>query len=791
MNLTLKRLADGAAVTCLVGLGLAPLIPVFTLPAVVVPALGGLVLGVLVATLCSWRRFQPLLTLATMAGAYLIFGPAMAVPEFATGGLLPSLRAEQWLVTGFTSVWQRLLTVGTPVGLGGGFGLAPFLMAYVGSAVGASLAVRLSFKWAPTAALAPVLVTAGSVVLGARETVAAIPLGLVAGVGAMAWAAWRAKTLQPRRVVALVATLAVAVGVGFAGGQMSERRDRLVVREHVTPPFDPKDYPSPLSAYRRYVKEGLKGKVLLEASNLPEGGVVKLAVMDRFDGIVWNVAGGGAAEGASGNFGRMTAAGTTAGAVEVTLEDHDQDTVWLYSVGAPEAVRFAGPEAADLRETLRFNSQTGTMALPQSQRPADVVYTVTTRTGLYRPSAEVIAQAEAGSAVQPSYVKVQSADMKAASAVREAATGGAKALALEQYLQDGYYSDGQEGATEGSGKSESLAGHGADRVSQLLEADIMVGDAEQYASAMALMARSLGLPARVVMGFAPGYGEQPAPNSTHQGPQGSGADAGSHTFEGLDMTAWVEVELDGLGWVPFFPTPNRQDSPEEAEQLQDPKPEPEIVQPPPPEAKPSEPPDEEMAPVPVGSARPVAQPAPAFRWGVLTIAAASTLGVLLLIAALAGSILLAKARRRQRRRLTGPPAYRIVAGWEEILDQLRDMRLTDEPARLATATRLETAAVAPPGAVAVLSRLAAESDAAAFGSLALGEPYAVRYWEGVEEAERHLRAGLGPWDRWRAALSRVSLRERRRARRSPRHGRHGSVSRSGRGRSRGGRSLAR
>ena len=39
------------------------------------------------------------------------------------------------------------------------------------------------------------------------------------------------------------------------------------------------------------------------------------------------------------------------------------------------------------------------------------------------------------------------------------------------------------------------------RVIALLDGDPMIGDSEQYASAMALMARELGLPARVVLGF--------------------------------------------------------------------------------------------------------------------------------------------------------------------------------------------------------------------------------------------------------------------------------------------------
>ncbi|MDR0366041.1 MAG: hypothetical protein LBH68_04330 [Bifidobacteriaceae bacterium] len=763
MTLTLKRLADAAWITLLVTLALAPMIPVFTLPAIIVPGLGGVVLGAVVAAFAAWRRFQPLLTMALMLAAYLLFGPAMAVPEYASHRVIPTLRAEEWLVVGSTGVWRRLLTVEVPIGPGGGFGLAPFLLAYVGTAVGASLAVRLSFKRAGFAALAPLMVATVSVVLGARESVLALPLGLLTGVGAVTWVAWRSKTLQPRRMVALVVTGSLACGAGLGGAVLAQARDRLVVREEVAAPFDPRDYPSPLSGYRRYIKDDLKSKVLLRVDNLPAGGVVKLAVMDRFDGVVWNVAGGGESD-ASGNFGRMPVGTPVPDSHRMLLQSHDTKTPWLYSVGEPWAVNFAGPDGADLREALRFNPVTWQMALPPAP-PDGVTYVVESPWGQYRPSDDQIARAEAGAALVPSYVKVQAADMKAASATRDATTAGAKALALEQYLQNGYYSDGQEGATEGAGKVEALAGHGADRVTSLLNADIMVGDAEQYASAMALMARSQGLPARVVMGYAPGYGEQPAPNATHQGPQGDGAKAGSYTFTGGDMTAWVEVNLAGLGWVPFFPTPNRQDSPEDAETQQDPEPEPQVIQPPPQEAKPSEPPDEDMAPVPVGSAKPLPPEKEPFVISAALAWAGGGVGLLLLVLGLAALIILAKARRRSRRRRRGPPSHQIVAGWEEVLDMLQDLHLSPLNADLVAMTRSEAAAKAPPEARSLLRRLAGESDAAAFGSLALGEQFAVNYWTGVESVSKSLTQGLSPWRRLRAKLSLASFRYRRWVRR--------------------------
>jgi transglutaminase-like putative cysteine protease len=763
VKLTFKRLADGGIVTVLVGLALAPMIPVFGLPGILIPGLGGLLLGASVAALCAWRRLQPLLTMAVMAAGYLLFGPAIALPEMASQRVLPSLEAEQWLLTGLTGVWRRLLTVELPVGGGGGFGLAPFLLAYIGTTVGASLAIRLPYRSAALGALAPIGVTVVAVIMGARESVAAVVLGLAVGLGGAVWAAWRSKTLQLRRAVAVTVTLAIAAAAGLGGGLVSAERDRLVVRELLEPPFDPRDYPSPLASYRRYIKNDLKSKVLLRAADLPSGGVVKLAVMDYFDGLVWNVAGGGAGQ-ASGNFGRMPLRQAAEESATILLEDYDTDLPWLYSVGSPTAVTFFGDRAPSLREALRVNAVTGSLVLPPT-RPESVTYSVETAWGTYRPPLDAIAAAAAGSTIQPVSVRVQAADMTAANVTREATTAGAKALALEQFLQNGYYSDGQEGQAEGANRVEALAGHGADRINSLLNSEIMVGNAEQYASAMAVMAQSLGLPARVVMGYAPSYGEQAATDSTKQGPQGDGTAAGTHTFTGADMTAWVEIELATLGWVPFFPTPNRQDSPEEAEQQQDPQPEPQIVQPPPPEAKPSEPPDEEMAPVPVSSAKPIALPTEPFQFSTALVATLSAVGLLLVLAGAMALVLLLKSRRRNRRQLRGPPSSRIVAGWEEILDQLHDMRFEPLDGSASAMTRTEVASQGPPVVRAALGRLATQSDAAAFGSLAIGERHAVEYWNGVAAASQMLRGQLGWWARLRSGLSWSSLRYRRRQRR--------------------------
>ncbi|MBI1351889.1 MAG: hypothetical protein GC156_12305 [Actinomycetales bacterium] len=69
-----------------------------------------------------------------------------------------------------------------------------------------------------------------------------------------------------------------------------------------------------------------------------------------------------------------------------------------------------------------------------------------------------------------------------------------------------------------------------------------VGYCEQFAGAMAVMARSLGIPSRVVVGFT----------------QGSLVGDGEWRVTVRDAHAWPELWFDGIGWVRFEPTPRSQ-----------------------------------------------------------------------------------------------------------------------------------------------------------------------------------------------------------------------------------------
>lgn len=120
----------------------------------------------------------------------------------------------------------------------------------------------------------------------------------------------------------------------------------------------------------------------------------------------------------------------------------------------------------------------------------------------------------------------------AAAATEGATTEYEQAVALQNWFrEDGGFTYSLDGA-EGSG-NEAL-------VQFLSEGPGgRTGYCEQFASAMAVMARELGIPSRVAIGFL---------RPTADGPDG-------WSYSSLDMHAWPELYFDGAGWVRFEPTP--------------------------------------------------------------------------------------------------------------------------------------------------------------------------------------------------------------------------------------------
>ena len=122
----------------------------------------------------------------------------------------------------------------------------------------------------------------------------------------------------------------------------------------------------------------------------------------------------------------------------------------------------------------------------------------------------------------------------------------AKALALQNWFR-----------SEFSYNIDVERGHSIDRVEDFLE--VKEGYCEQFAATYAMMARMLGIPARVVIGFT--WGEPTELNTALADFSDVDLDGDiptqAYTVFGRQYHSWAEVLIPGAGWVLMEPTPSR------------------------------------------------------------------------------------------------------------------------------------------------------------------------------------------------------------------------------------------
>ncbi|WP_166865938.1 transglutaminase family protein [Salinibacterium sp. ZJ70] len=715
--------------------------------------IGGLLVGALTGVLTTMLRMGALLTLATALVAYFVFGPAFAVPGQTIFGVVPTLQSFASVAIGTVYGWADLLTLSTPVGAPVYIAVVPYAATWLVALVSTLLAMRwLATRprtgWRFAIAIIPAfaLYLVG-ILVGTQEAYQAGVRGIVFAVLVLIWLGWREpvggvaasadSSLLRRKVAgtAAIAILAAAVG-GGAGYWLAPANDqRFVLREEIDPPFDPLDYPSPLAGFRHFSKQ-VVDDVMFTVDGLQQGDRIRMATLDSFTGKLWNVTGAAASSGGSGSFalvGRSLPPApllTPEAQGEIEIEIVGYSDVWLPGVGYPTDFQLLGDDALARSDSLRYNAATGSMVLISGVSEGD------------RYRAEVVTQ-QTPTIPELADVPVAAVELPPVSGVPDvvsakaqewagASTSPAEQLeAIRLSLMQGYLSHGR------TGEAVSRAGHGADRITDLLERPQMVGDEEQYASAFALMARSLGYPARVVMGFAPDV------------PEGGG----TVSVTGDDVTAWVEVAFEGVGWVPFLPTPEQTDVPQDQVPKPQSEPQPQVRQPP----RSDKEPEDLLTPVELEQQDkdeddlPFVLPGWAYAIGISVLVLLAIVFVPMLIVGLI------KARRVRKRR-AGPPAHQAAGAWEELEDRYSELgyevpgRVTRAGAAAALERQLAEsgAADSPP-----LARLAVDVDELVFSGRAVEPAESDAAWSSALDAVAHARG---------AATSRVRILSRYRIR---------------------------
>jgi TgpA N-terminal domain/Transglutaminase-like superfamily/Domain of unknown function (DUF4129) len=313
-----------------------------------------------------------------------------------------------------------------------------------------------------------------------------------------------------------------------------------------------------------------------------------------------------------------------------------------------------------------------------------------------------------------------------------AATGYEKAIALQNWF------------TTSGGFSYSLSATeppDATGLSHFLTVSKR-GYCQQFAFAMAVLARLLGIPSRVAVGFT----------------AGSPTGIGTWAVKTSDAHAWPELYFQGAGWLRFEPTPSGSGGQGTAV------------------------PPGYTVPQQTGGGSSAAAPLPAQQntgssagrsgsglgqhvrkeagggsqtsgtgRGTTFPAEPVGLAVLALLAVAAAAPRTARSLRRSRRFHRTGDAERAHAAWREVLDDLADYRIPWRPSESprATARRVADESCLPPPAAGALRRVALAEERASYAGAASPAPPG---HADLDQIRRGLAASVGRRARWRARL---------------------------------------
>ena len=466
----------------------------------------------------------------------------------------------------------------------------------------------------------------------------------------------------------------------------------------------------------------------------------RLTALDRFDGRRWSPS-RPALHRRDGPAGGKNGLAPAAGGDRALHQDFELaalDSAWLPAAGRAIRIKAAG---------ARLDPETDSLVTKKGSR-AVRAYRVESRIPVERSGPPAPGAASAAADRRPGlvrYLALPNGLPPRVRALAERLTSGAdtpyqRAAALEDHLRAGFAYD--ENAPPGSS---------TDALDHFLFTTRR-GFCEQFAGAFAALARAVGLPARVAVGFTPGVYDE---------------GAGVWRVTTREAHAWPEVFLHGVGWTAFEPTPGRALPNPDARVL----------------AQPS------LAPV-LSAGRPSAgsgssaltrvdpdggggvdagpgngpngiagavTPTGAIRWLALAV-----LGLVVLPPAV-------KTRRRNlRRRLRADRA--VLAAWAEALDRLGEAgivrRNAETPQEFAGRAGSVRPGLAPP-----MRRLAGLVNRAAYGPETGGQHGAGRLpaaeggagggadaWAASDQVVRALDAHDPAWVRWRRRIDPRGLR---------------------------------
>lgn len=689
------------------GLAFDGVFPLESLLPVVGPAAG----GPCVLALALSGRLPLWGTIPISVLAWLTTVSATLFREQAWLGFLPGPSAAGAALTGVRDAGGWLLTTILPAAPGSPAIVLVSFLVWAAATVAAELALRRRAAMLPAVAALPVFAVA--VVLGVAGGGTVVPYaacfaGLVLLLGLVRTGR---SPLAVAAGVPLLALLVLAATVVAPVLPVAERPFdvRTLVEQ---PPPRPIKGVSALDQVSAWLQNPRRELFTVETSSDAN---LRLAVLDTFDGVSWTSSAGFVPTG-----GRVPGADDAAReTVEQRFTVQKLPGPWL-----PAADRPLSATGTD----LVVDPATGMLASTQARE--GLTYRVTSGIRRY-PAAELRHATPADDPEQrrlpdgpdgrtpPQRARLGEIARRATKGAR---SPGQQAAKLASYLRKHAVND-----------VNAPPGHSYRSIEFFLT-ESKRGTTEQFAASFALLGRALGLPTRIVVGFRPGEKK-----------------GGVRQVRGGDVLAWAEVEFDGIGWVPFYPTPSRtrsgdggdvaEGAPKQAKEIEqaindsagqaEPTPKPSTDRPTPPPV-----PDEDASAGPL-----------------MWLAAGGGLAAVYLLA-----VAIVPAVRRARRRRAPSPAARVVGAWRQTVTRLRTAGL---PVTTGTLTAGEVAFLAEraldPAAREPLTALAELANLATFGDTPVDAADADLAWRHYAAVDAVVKGKVGVLRRAAGRLSPVSL----------------------------------
>ena len=716
---------DLLAILLLTAISISGFWPAFAGYRWLVVAAAGAAIGIGWALLVITVRLGLDIVLESMAAPYLLTAGGVAL---GAGGLflgIPDGDVINGVLSGTLLSWRTLIETAPPLDSSGAVLLIPYALTYFLCCTATAMALRSRRAALPVLPLAVMVVLV--LLLGFPKPFSTVLQGVAFGAVALLWIGHRSMRIEAGRTAdatlgvvpfGRVVSALVVVGVvaaatlPFIDSIAPERR--LVLREAVEP-YDAAYIETPLSAFRRFrdqspgVYDNLADTKIFRVRGAEAGTRVRIAVLDRYDGKRWYAANDTSPTDFSDRFLRISSRIDNEAEGEEGLYTFfvraRWDLPWVPTIGAMQAFEFYDDYAEDRLPDLRYNRATDTAVLPGGlDLREDYVIAAIPVTDKLTDRMEPWAQPDEELRDAAAFLDTPA---EAWSLDAETPMEGVFKIA-DRLRERGRYSDGAFGW-----ETKFEAGQDSVRLDEgFINAPAMVGNDEQYAATMALLANRLGVPARVAVGTVLGS---------------NGVIKGEH------LDAWVEIRVANGSWrvlptnvfmsrrpprrddiklAPVRLPPERQEQKPQRERPED------LLDPP----EPAEPQTDKALPL----------------WPLY-----------LLLPASVGLIPAAK-RARRRRRQTAWLTAAWIGGWNELLDSARDLGVAVPPRSTRPAQAM---------ALGVPTSMARDVDVAVFSPT--HPPSAETFWTEVETWRESLKSSASPLRRAWALFNPASLLPRR------------------------------